>query len=415
LKNKIIFEAAQKAARKLALFEVQLINQILHKLSEKTIAQIPFLLAENQKDLDRMEKTNPKYDRLLLSETRLRSIAQDLVSVSTLDYPVGKILEHKSLENGLEIEKISVPLGVVGIIYEARPNVTFDCFALCLKSGNAVILKGGSDAQASNEAILKIIHEVLIELDVDTHFVQLLPSDRDSTTELLNAVQYIDVIIPRGSQSLIDYVRANAKVPVIETGAGVVHVYFDEFGDVENGGNIIFNSKTRRVSVCNALDCLLIHQSRLKDLAAIILPLAKKQVIIYADEHSFEVLKNHYPDELLLKANEKAFGTEFLDYKMAIKTVDSLDEALNHLAVYSSKHSECIVTENENNKNKFLKTVDAAAVYANASTAFTDGGLFGMGAEIGISTQKLHARGPMALPELTSYKWIVRGNGQVRS
>lgn len=390
------------------------INQILLSLADKAEKNISLILAENQKDLARMDESDPKYDRLKLTEERIRQIAIEIRTVSALTSPLGLNLEKKELQNGLKLEKITVPLGVVGIIYEARPNVTFDVFSLCLKSGNACILKGGSDAEYSNKLIVKLIHEVLIESQEDPNIIALLPTDRSATQELLNAVDYVDIIIPRGSQKLIDYVRDNSKVPVIETGAGIVHAYFDTSGDLQKGADIIFNSKTRRVSVCNALDCLIIHNARLKDLPALTLRLAEKQVQLYADEKSFDVLKKNYPEKLLNKATEEHFGIEFLDYKMSVKTVAGIDEALDHIFRYSSKHSEAIVAEDENAIDHFLKSVDAAAVYANASTAFTDGGQFGLGAEIGVSTQKLHARGPMALREMTSYKWLIRGQGNVR-
>ena len=307
-----------------------------------------------------------------------------------------------------------MPLGVVGIIYESRPNVTFDVFSLCLKSGNACLLKGGSDAEYSNRYIVGLIKDVLASLNVIPNIIELLPADRAATHELLNAVGYVDIIIPRGSQNLINYVRDNSKVPVIETGAGIVHTYFDASGDLQKGTDIVFNSKTRRVSVCNALDCLIIHKSRLADLPVIAKKLSEKKVTIYADEKSHSTLSGKYPNDLLQHAEEEHFGTEFLDYKMSIKTVDSLDQALDHIFKYSSKHSEAVIAEDESVINTFLTNVDAAAVYANASTAFTDGAQFGLGAEIGISTQKLHARGPMALREMTSYKWLIRGNGNVR-
>ncbi len=407
-------ELAVIASRKIAILDVKTINKILLDLALEAEKNIDLLVSANAKDLALMEKSNPKYDRLLLTEARIKSIANEIRQVATLTYPVGKIVESKILENKLKLTKITVPLGVVGIIYEARPNVTFDCFSLCLKSGNAVVLKGGSDANYSNIAIVEIIHKVLKLNQLDANICTLLPPHRQATEELLGAVGFVDVLIPRGSQSLIDHVRNNAKVPVIETGAGIVHVYFDAFGDVEKGKNIINNSKTRRVSVCNALDCLVVHADRLNDLAALVEPLQSSKVEIYADEASYSVLKNIYPSDLLELATNEAFGTEFLDYKMAIKTVPNFDSAVDHIVRYSSKHSECIVTENEANKQKFFQLIDAAAVYANVSTAFTDGAQFGMGAEIGISTQKLHARGPMALPELTSYKWLIEGDGQVR-
>ncbi len=361
-----------------------------------------------------MPESDPKFDRLKLTHERIQDIIGDLRKVVALPSPLGISLEKKQLPNGLSLEKITVPLGVIGIIYEARPNVTFDVFALCLKSGNACILKGGSDAEYSNKIIVSIIQDVLKRCAVDPGIIALLPSDRSATTALLQAVGYVDVIIPRGSQNLINYVRENSKVPVIETGAGIVHTYFDKSGDVKKGADIIFNSKTRRVSVCNALDCLIIHKDRVHDLPALTKKLAGKNVILYADEKSFPEIKGNYPDQLLEHATEAHFGTEFLDYKMSIKTVNDLNEALDHISSHSSKHSEAIIAEDEKITETFLKSVDAAAVYANASTAFTDGAQFGLGAEIGISTQKLHARGPMALREMTSYKWLVRGSGTVR-
>ena len=361
-----------------------------------------------------MDNEDTKYDRLKLTEKRIHDIAAEIKNVAGLSAPLGKVLLEKELDNGLKLKKVTVPMGVIGVIYEARPNVSFDVFSLCFKTGNACVLKGGSDASYSNEAIISIIHSVLKRHQINTDVAALLPPNREATQALLNAVGYVDVIIPRGSQSLIDFVRANAKVPVIETGAGIVHTYFDESADLEKGIAIINNSKTRRVSVCNALDCLIIHESRLKDLPAIATPLIESNVEMFADKSAYSALKGHYPQDLLKEAATEHFGTEFLAYKMSVKTVKSLDDALDHIANYSSKHSEAIVAEDANTIEKFLNGVDAAAVYANASTAFTDGAQFGLGAEIGISTQKLHARGPMGLEELTSYKWIVKGNGQVR-
>src|SRR5690606_22974845 len=338
----------------------------------------------------------------------------DIRKVAHLPSPVGRTLEEKQLENGLLMKKISVPIGVIGIIYESRPNVTFDVFSLCLKSGNALVLKGSSDAHASNLAIMEIIHTVLEKNQINKNVVILLPADREATKEMLQAVNYIDLIIPRGSQGLINFVRDNSKVPVIETGAGIVHTYFDVSADIQKGSDIINNSKTRRVSVCNALDCLIIHQDRLDDLKFIGNKLSEKSVRIFADSPSYEVLRQNYPKELLAPAQEEHFGTEFLSMTLSVKTVANLQAALDHIAQHSSKHSEAIIAEDEGTIDLFLKSVDAAAVYANASTAFTDGAQFGMGAEIGISTQKLHARGPMALEELTSYTWTVRGSGQIR-
>jgi glutamate-5-semialdehyde dehydrogenase len=408
------FENAQLAARNLDVTSAQ-INIILEALAAETIAQTEHLLQENQKDLDRMDPANPNYDRLKLTEARIKDIAHDIISVSKLDNPLGHVLSDNTLPNGLHISKVSVPLGVVGVIYEARPNVTFDVFTLCFKTGNICILKGGSDAAYSNHAIIGVIHKVLASHNIDVNVAVLLPKEREAAEALMQAVGFVDVIIPRGSQGLINSVRQNSKVPVIETGAGIVHTYFDESADLEKGTAIILNAKTRRVSVCNALDCAIIHASRLDDLPALTGPLAEAGVTIFADEHSYVALMESYPLTLLHQAEPEHFGTEFLSMKMAVKTVNSLQEALEHIATYSSKHSEAIITEDEKNMETFLNRVDAAAVYVNTSTAFTDGAQFGLGAEIGISTQKLHARGPMALQELTSYKWLVKGDGQIRS
>jgi len=319
------------------------------------------------------------------------------------------------MPNNLYISKIRVSLGVVGVSYEVRPNVTFDVFSLCFKTGNACVLKGGSDADFSNKAIIGLIRQVLAKYDIDEAFATLLPAERDATSALLHATGYVDAIIPRGSQELIDYARNNSKVPVIETGAGVVHTYFDEYGDLEKGKSIIFNAKTRRVSVCNALDCLIVHDSRLRDLPRLVKPLAEKAVELYADDTAYMILNGHYPQHLLKEAGPEHFGKEFLSLKLSVKVVDNMEEALEHIASHSSKHSEAIISENSKNVETFLNEVDAAVVYVNASTAFTDGGEFGLGAEIGISTQKLHARGPMGLEELCSYKWVVRGDGQIRT
>jgi glutamate-5-semialdehyde dehydrogenase len=407
------FENALIAGRSAALSPAVKTNVLL-VVATAAIEQTDYLLQENKKDLERMDNADPKYDRLTLTADRIKDIAKDIESVAGLDSPLGKVLSEKTLPNGLYIKKVRVPLGVVGVIYEARPNVTFDVFALCFKTGNISILKGGSDADFSNRAIIKIIHGVLSAHQIDVNTATLLPVEREATEALLNAVGFVDVLIPRGSQNLINYVRDNSKVPVIETGAGIVHTYFDETGDLEKATAIIDNAKTRRVSVCNALDCLIINSKRLGDLVHITEPLAEKEVQIYADKKAYEVLKGLYPASLLEEAKPEHFGTEFLSMKMSIKTVDNLQQALEHIAINSSKHSEAIISEDENNIETFLNRVDAAAVYVNTSTAFTDGAQFGLGAEIGISTQKLHARGPMGLEELTSYKWIVKGNGQTR-
>ncbi len=409
-----ILEKARLASYDLNLLETARIDAVLHAVADATEENMQFILSENRKDLDKMDPTNPKYDRLQLTENRVREIAKGIREVAALPLPLNLILEERVRPNGLKLQKISVPFGVVGIIYEARPNVSLDVFSLCFKSGNVCLLKGGSDAACSNRAIVDIIRGVLLKQGLNPDFVTLLPNERKATTELLNAVGYVDLIIPRGSSGLINFVRANAKVPVIETGAGICHTYFDEFGDKEKAERIVFNAKTRRVSVCNALDCLIVHEQRLSDLAFVCQRLADKKVIIYADAKSYSFLLGKYPSELLQKATNESFGTEFLDYKMSVKTVETIQQAIAHITKYSSKHSEAIISENAANVAYFQKVVDAACVYANASTAFTDGGQFGLGAEIGISTQKMHARGPMALREITSYKWLISGNGQVR-
>ncbi len=462
----------QKASRELASLSDSRINQILKDLAKELKIQTKNILAANQKDLKNMAASNtkqdsvqnsqgaasgsakgpqdPKYDRLKLTAERINAIAAELQSVAKLPSPLHKILERKTLKNGLQLSKISVPLGVIGVIYEARPNVTIDVFSLCLKSGNACILKGGSDAQNSNIVLAKIIQKVLVKRQVDQNIIYLLGGDgqlthqdqREALNIILQATSYIDVIIPRGGQNLIKFVRENSKVPVIETGAGIVHTFFDETGKLEYGRNIILNAKTRRPSVCNSLDTLIIHEKRLKDLPELVEPLLKFNVEIFADKKAHAVLAKaeppksdssnksaranldyktqksasfFYPPELLHIADPLDFGREFLSLKMSIKTVRNLDEALTHIQTYSSKHSEAIISENPKNIQRFLNEVDAACVYANAPTSFSDGGQFGMGAEIGISTQKLHARGPMALPELTSYKWLIKGRGQIRA
>ncbi len=408
------FVAVQDASRKLLALSDKKINKILLGVADATEEKIDLILAENRKDLERMDSANPKYDRLRLTEKRLKDIAADIRKVAELPSPLGKILKDTTLANGLNIKRISVPFGVIGIIYEARPNVSFDVFSLCLKSGNACILKGGSDADYSNRAIISIIHGVLERFNVDTHTVELLPADREATTELLHANGFVDLIIPRGSSNLISFVRQNATIPVIETGAGICHTFFDRYGDVKKGAAIVNNAKTRRVSVCNALDCLLVDADRIKDLPALCSPLQNSNVTIYADMFAYASLKNHYPAELLKEATEDDFGTEFLDYKIAVKVVDNIGSAIGHIQYYGSKHSECIVTEDRGHAEQFCRDVDAACVYVNAPTSFTDGAQFGLGAEIGISTQKLHARGPMALEEITTYKWIIEGEGQIR-
>lgn len=408
-------ENAVKASRLLNLISDDEKNKVLLILADEIDKNCTEILKANAFDLAKMEPESPLYDRLQLTPERIQGIASDIRNVAGLPSPLGRILMQTERPNGMKITKISVPFGVVGVIYEARPNVSFDVFSLCFKSGNVCILKGGSDAYESNLAIVNLIKRVLRENGLDENMVTLLSAGREATSELLEAVGFVDVIIPRGGKGLINFVRQHSQVPVIETGAGVCHTYFDEFGDLEIGTNIVFNSKTRRVSVCNALDCLIIHEDRLADLPKLCVKLADKNVIIYADEESYQALTGKYPENLLKKADKSSFGTEFLDYKMSVKTVKNVDEAIEHITKYSSKHSECIVTENNKTAEIFTKSVDASCVYTNVSTAFTDGAQFGLGAEIGISTQKLHARGPMGLEELTSYKWVIEGDGQVRS
>ena len=407
-----IFSSAHAAGRALAVLSADKIDAVLTDLADATEQAVSRLLQANAEDLRRMDESDPRYDRLRLTEDRLRDIASDLRKVASLPSPLGKTLKHKVLPNGLELTRISVPFGVIGVIFEARPNVCFDCFALCLKAGSACVLKGGSDAEYSCKAIVELIHEVLSRHGLPAETVSLLTS-HEATDALLKAVGYVDLIIPRGSQRLINYVRDNARVPVIETGAGVVHTYVDRDADLQKAIPIVVNAKTRRVSVCNALDCLLVHKERLTDLPAICMPLWERGVVIEADEAAYEVLSAHNSTQLC-RATENSFGTEYLSLRMAVKTVADAHEAVEHISRYGSGHSESIVTENEETARLFLTAVDASCVYHNAPTSFTDGAQFGLGAEIGISTQKLHARGPMALEEITTYKWIIRGNGQTR-
>ena len=411
---KTIFEQAKKAGRSLAALNEKEINCILNDTADEIEKQTDRILAENAKDLERMDKENPMYDRLKLTEGRIEGIAGDMRNVAKLASPLGRTLMERTLPNGLKLKKVSVPFGVIGIVYEARPNVTFDVFSLCLKSGSACVLKGGKDADCSNREAVALIKEVLRRHNVDEHTIELLPATHEATAEMLHANGYIDVVIPRGSSRLTKFVRDEASVPVIETGAGVCHAYFDKDGDLEKGKAIINNAKTRRVSVCNALDCTIINAERLTDLPALCEPLIASNVLIYADAPAINVLKGKYPEELLKEATEESYGTEFQSYTMAIKTVKDSEEAMEHIAGHGSGHSECIITENDDTAEKFLKNVDAACVYVNAPTSFTDGAQFGLGAEIGISTQKLHARGPMGLEEITTYKWTIRGNGQTR-
>ncbi len=406
------FKRVKQASKTLALLTDQQRNDVLNAVADAIIANKARILEANAQDLAKMDKANPLYDRLQLTDSRLEGIAADMRNVATLPSPLGHITKQKTLPNGLRLCRVSVPFGVIGMIYEARPNVTFDVFSLCFKSGNACVLKGGKDADCSNREEVALIHEILEKFGISKDVVALLPATHEATGEMLNAVGYVDLCIPRGGRKLIDFVRDTARIPVIETGAGVVNTYFDKDGDLEMGKAIINNAKTRRVSVCNALDCLLIHENRLADLPALCEKMAEKHVIIYADEKAYNALDGKYP--YLEHATEDSFGTEFMDYKMAIKTVGSLEEALEHIDNNGSGHSEAIVTMNEQTARMFQAHVDAACVYWNAPTSFTDGAQFGLGAEIGISTQKLGPRGPMALEEITTYKWLIEGEGQTR-
>ena len=406
------FQRVKKASRSLALLSDEQRNTILNAVADAIIDFKERILVANSQDLAKMDPKNPLYDRLQLTEKRLDDIASDMRNVASLPSPLGYVTKEKTLPNGLRLHRVSVPFGVIGMIYEARPNVTYDVFSLCFKSGNACVLKGGSDADLSNQASVELIHEVLEHFGVNPDVVTLLPATHEATGEMLNAVGYIDLCIPRGGRRLIDFVRDTARIPVIETGAGVVNTYFDKDGDLEMGRAIINNAKTRRVSVCNALDCLIVHDSRLGDLPVLCEKMAERNVIIYADDAAYLALEGKYP--YLDHATEESFGTEFMDYKLAIKTVSSLEEALEHIDHNGSGHSEAIVTMNETTARQFQAHVDAACVYWNAPTSFTDGAQFGLGAEIGISTQKLGPRGPMALEEICTYKWLIEGEGQTR-
>ena len=418
------FQQVKTASKTLGLLTDEQRNEVLKAVADAIIAETPALLKANAEDLAKMDKANPLYDRLQLTEQRLQDIAADMRHVSTLPSPLGRILKDKTLDNGLHLQRVAVPFGVIGMIYEARPNVTFDVFSLCFKSGNACVLKGGKDANYSNTASIELIHKVLITFGINPAVATLLPATHEATGEMLNAVGYIDLCIPRGGKKLIQFVRDTAKIPVIETGAGVVHCYFDKDGDVEMGKAIITNAKCRRCSVCNTLDTLIIHEQRLNDLPTLCEDLAKREVKIHADAQAYEALKGNYPDTLLdivsdetpcPNADGNVWNTEWLSMQMGIKTVTSEDEALEHIATYGSGHSESIVSDNEAAQKKFQMMVDAACVYVNTPTSFTDGAQFGLGAEIGISTQKLGARGPMALEEITTYKWLITGNGQIRA
>ncbi|MDE5646356.1 MAG: glutamate-5-semialdehyde dehydrogenase [Muribaculaceae bacterium] len=410
-----VFGRVKAASRSLNALPDGENRAVLMRLADAVDASHEMLLEANAMDVSRMDVNNPLYDRLLLTDDRLDSIAMDIRNVASLPSPVGEVIEERILPNGLNIRRVRVPFGVIGVIYEARPNVTFDLFSLCFRSRNACVLKGGADAANSNEAVVSLIHGVLDRCGIDRNIVSLLPSTHDATAALLNAVGYVDVCIPRGGRRLIDFVRDNARIPVIETGAGVVSVYFDRMADADMGADIIMNAKTRRVSVCNALDTLIVHRDRLGDLPRLCSRLAERGVEIHADEEAFRALEGGYPSDLLAGADMSTYATEWMDYKMGIRTVGSIEEAVDHIARYGSGHSECIVTSDNAAAEYFQREVDAACVYVNASTGFTDGAQFGLGAEIGISTQKLGPRGPMGLREICTYRYLINGSGQTRS
>lgn len=410
-----VFGRVKSASRSLNALSDGENRSVLMKLADAVDASHEMLLEANAKDVSRMDVNNPLYDRLLLTDDRLDSIAMDIRNVASLPSPVGEVIEERILPNGLNIRRVRVPFGVIGVIYEARPNVTFDVFSLCFRSRNACVLKGGADAANSNEAIMSLIHGVLEDCGINRDVVALLPSTHDATAALLNAVGKVDVCIPRGGRRLIDFVRDNARIPVIETGAGVVSTYFDREADTKMGADIITNAKTRRVSVCNALDTLIIHRDRLGDLPQLCCRLAESKVKIHADEEAYVALEGRYPVELLVHADSSTYMTEWMDYKMGIRTVGSIEEAVDHIARYGSGHSECIVTSDNAAAEYFQREVDAACVYVNASTGFTDGAQFGLGAEIGISTQKLGPRGPMGLREICTYRYLINGSGHTRS
>lgn len=408
------FAGVRAASRQLLEISADGRSRAITALASLVEENIDSILEANARDLSRMDPSNPLYDRLQLTPDRLRAIAADLRHVAALPTPVGEEVEHRTLPNGIDLRRVRVPFGVVGVIYEARPNVTYDVFSLCLRSGNACILKGGRDAEESNLAAISLIRRALERAGLPADACVLLPSTHEATAALLSAVGYVDVCIPRGGRRLIDFVRDNARVPVIETGAGVVHAYFDSMGDVAMGAAIVGNAKTRRVSVCNALDTLLVARDRLVDLPALTAPLAAKNVELHCDAEALAALRGSYPDALLREAAADDPDREWMDYKMGIYTVAGVDEAIGHIARHGSGHSETIITDDEAAADRFRSLVDASCVYVNLPTSFTDGGQFGLGAEIGISTQKLGPRGPMGLTALTTTKYLLTGRGQLR-
>lgn len=414
MEQKNLYTAAREASRVLAAMSPERIDAVLLRIADAIDGHTDEILEANAAECAALEKNDSRYDRLLLTPERLSGIAEGIREVAALPSPLGKVLEAWTRPNGMEIRKVSVPFGVIGSIFESRPNVIPDVFALCFKAGSACIIKSGPEAEATSEAIVSVIRDTLTQENIPAELITILEPTHEAAVEMVRARGMIDLLIPRGKRHLIDWVRDNALVPFIETGAGVCHTYFHSSGDIATGRDIIFNAKTRRVGVCNALDCFLIDRSRLKDLPAICYRLSDKSVEIYADEESFAALEGAYPAELLKHATPDDYGREWLSYRMTLHTVSGIDEALEFIERYGTRHSECIVAENREAASLFLAAVDAACVYANVSTAFTDGGQFGFGAEVGISTQKLHARGPMALREITTYKYLISGAGQTR-
>lgn len=409
-----IFRRVKTASRTLATLTDAQRSEVLMSLASLIEAETPALLAANAADLAKMDPANPLYDRLQLTAARLSDIAADMRNVARLDCPVGEIIEERTLPNGIELQRVRSPYGVIGVIYEARPNVTFDVFALTFKTANACILKGGHDADSSNRAAITLIHRALSAHGIPADCAALLPSTHEATAALLGATGLVDLCIPRGGRRLIDFVRQNAKIPVIETGAGVVNTYFHAAGNLAMGRDIVANGKTRRVSVCNALDTLLIDRARLADLPALVAPLAEKGVELHADAEATAALRGAYPEHLLVEAVPDDWDREWMSLRMGVCTVDSLDSAIEHINRHGSGHSEAIISDDPAACRRFRDRVDAACVYVNLPTSFTDGGQFGLGAEIGISTQKLGPRGPMGLREITTYRWLLTGHGQTR-
>lgn len=407
-----MFEQSRIAAREIAALGAERIDATLNAVADAVEAHTGELLAANAADCAALGTADPRYDRLLLTEERIADIAAGIRAVAALPSPLNITLDSVKRPNGLLIRKVSVPFGVIGVIFEARPNVAFDVFALCFKAGSACLLKGGHEAAGTNAVAAEVIRAALEAAGVNPNAVTLLDAGHDAALGMLRARGEVDLVIPRGSRRLIDWVRENALVPVIETGAGVCHTYFHSSGDIATGRDIAYNAKTRRPGVCNALDCLVIDRARLADLPAICYRMAEKNVEIHADDEAYAALEGAYP--YLCHADESDFGREWLDYKLSVRTVADLDEAIGFIGANTSHHSECIIAENREATEEFLRAIDAACVYANVSTAFTDGAQFGFGAEIGISTQKLHARGPMALREICTYKYLITGAGQTR-